>query len=134
MRQLVYALRFRGDAESVGVDGNVLATAATATGCVIRSRINADGLTGVVRTEPGDEAICASELVMINASTFVQAGTVAFGGDRLRFSTIGHGHFLSGPDAGQRHGAAMWRVEGGTGQFAGAWGTIAVSFELGGAG
>ncbi|HEY7034017.1 MAG TPA: hypothetical protein VH482_21955 [Thermomicrobiales bacterium] len=127
MRQLVYALRFRGEARRIGIDGNVLKTAAGASGCTLRARIAADGLSGSLQPEFDGEATSESELVLTGATTFQQAGTIEFGtgGHRLRFSTVGSGHLGSGPESDRRYGAAIWQVDGGEGQFAGAVGLIA---------
>ena len=132
MRQLVYVLRFHGEARRYGVDGNVLKTAATAPGCTIRSHVGVEGLSGSLQAAHGEEATFESELVFTGATTFQEAGTIHFGpgGNWLRFSTIGSA-FL-GPAKGDacRHGAAIWRVDGGEGQFAGATGLIASTFVI----
>jgi hypothetical protein len=65
-------------------------------------------------------------------TSFQEVGTIAFGdGHVLRFSTVGSGHLASGADPARRHGAAVWRVEGGEGQFAGASGLITSNFVVG---
>jgi hypothetical protein len=46
----------------------------------------------------------------------------------LRFATLGSGYLGPGPDDTRRHGAGVWRVEGGEGQFAGARGLITSNF------
>jgi hypothetical protein len=136
MRQLIYALRFRGNAERIGVDGNVLKTAASAAGCTIRSRIGGEGLSGSVRPALGGEATFESELTFTGATTFQEAGTIVFGtgGHRLRFSTVGSGHLALASDANRRHGASIRRVDGGEGQFAGAAGLIVSNFFVSDAG
>ena len=45
-------------------------------------------------------------------------------------NTIGEGHIGASPEAGLSHGAVMWRIEQGTGQFAGATGIITSNFTL----
>jgi len=132
MRQLIYALRFRGETIRIGIDGNVHETAASASGCTMRSRIDAGGLNGSLRPERGPEAVLESELTFTGATTFQGVGTIAFGtgGHRLRFSTVGSGHLGPAHDADRRHGAVIWRVDGGDGQFAGASGLIASTFVL----
>jgi hypothetical protein len=126
MRQLIYALRFRGEAKRVGVDGNVLKTATSAPSCTISSRIEADGLIGRLCPASGEEATLESELIFTGETTFQEAGTISFGtgGHQLRFSSVGSGHLGAREEAGPRHGAAIWRVDGGIGQFAGATGLI----------
>jgi hypothetical protein len=136
MRQLVYALRFRGAVERIGPDGNVLKIATTGFGCTIVSRIATEGLSGSLRPEGGDEASLESELTFTGATTFQETGTITFGtGDhRLRFSTVGSGHLEPAPADAGRCGAAIWRVEGGEGQFEEATGLIASTFVIDDAG
>jgi hypothetical protein len=136
MRQLIYALRFHGEARRTGIDGNVLTTASTAPGCTIRSRVAADGLSGDLHPACGDEATLESELVLTGATTFQGGGTIrlGIGGHRLRFSTTGTAFLGPVSDDGRRHGAAIWRIEGGDGQFAGATGLIASTFVVDDAG
>lgn len=136
MRQLIYVLRFRGEAQRIGPDGNILKTAARAPGCTIRSRVGTEGLCGSVHSTGSDEATCESELVFTGAATFQQAGTIVFGtgGHRLRFSTVGSAYLGPAADDERRHGAAIWRVDGGEGQFAGASGLIASNFVVDAAG
>ena len=130
MRQIIYALRFCGKVRRTGIDGNVLTTASTAPGCTIRSRLAAEGLRATLHSACGDQATLESELVLTGATTFQGDGTIRFGigGHRLRFSTTGHAYLGPVSDDGCRHGAAIWRVEGGDGQFAGASGLIASTF------
>src|SRR5688500_13882878 len=115
MRQTIYALRFRGEANWVGVDGNLLRIVARASGCSMRSRFDEDGFHGEVRDEPGDEIRLESELTVTGATTFQEIGTITFGasGDCLRFSTCGSGHLESVAQGTGRRGAAVLQVDGG---------------------
>jgi hypothetical protein len=132
MRQIVYALRFRGEASWVGVDGNLLRVVARATGCSMRTWFNQDRLHGEVRDEPGDEIRLESELTITGATTFQEIGTIAFGasGDRLRFSTCGSGHLESVPLSTGRRGAAVLQVDDGERQFAAAHGLFASNYVV----
>ena len=136
MQELVYALRFRGEATHVGIDGNVLKTATTAPGCTIRSHVGIDGLRGSLHSTDGAEATCESELVFTGATSFQEAGTIRFGpgGHQLRFSTIGSAFLCPAKDDRSRQGAAIRLVDGGEGQFAGATGLIAATFIVNDAG
>ena len=91
MRQLIYALRFRGEAKQVGIDGAVLMTATSAPGCMIGTRIGPEGVSGSLHSAAGDEASLESEWVFTGTTTFQEVGTIVFGqgGHRLRFSTFG---------------------------------------------
>ena len=132
MRQLIYALRFRGEAKQAGIDGAVLMTATSAPGCTIGTRIGPEGVSGSLHSAAGDEASLESEWVFTGATTFQEVGTIVFGqgGHRLRFSTFGSAYL--GPTSNDkfRHGTAIRWVEGGEGQFAGASGLIASAFVV----
>jgi hypothetical protein len=136
MRRLIYGLRFRGAATRVGIDGTVFATATTAQGSTIGTRIGPEGVSGTLDPATGDEATLESEWVFTSATTFQETGTIAFGtgGHRLRFSTFGSAYLEPASDDGCRHGAAVRLVEGGEGQFAGARGLIASAFVVDDAG
>jgi hypothetical protein len=136
MPYIVYILRFTGEARHVGIDGNVLKTATGASSCAFETWIGVDGLQGALRTMKGENAGFESELVFTGETTFQQTGTIAFGaGDhRLRFSSVGSGHLARAKESDLRHGAAIWRVDGGDGQFAGATGLIVSNFVVSDAG
>lgn len=126
MREIIYALRFNGKAMPIGVDGNVLLTAATGSGCTLESRVGGDGLTASLHPSDGEEATFSSEMVFTGATTFQESGTIAFGsgGHALSFSTLGTAYLSPVLEDDRRLGAAIWRVDGGEGQFAGAHGLI----------
>ena len=56
MRRLIYALQFRGSAQRVGIDGNVLKTVTVAAGCAIQTLIGVDGTNGSLRPMAGQKA------------------------------------------------------------------------------
>lgn len=132
MPHLSYALRFRGEATSTGVDGNVLRIAATAPGCVFETRAGSAGLAGSLRELEDGAARYESEVVRTGASTFQESGTIDFGTEahRLWFSTVGSGWIGPAPPPWRFMGAAIWRIDKGEGQLAGAHGLIASIFRL----
>jgi hypothetical protein len=136
MRRLIYALRFRGNAQRVGIDGNVLKTATVAAGCASQTLIGLDGTNGTLKPLAGEDATFESELVFTGETTFQQTGTVTFGpgSHRLSFSSVGSGHLMPAPEVDLRHGAAVWQIDGGEGQFAGAIGLIVSNFLVSDAG
>lgn len=136
MQNLIYLLRFQGEAMPVGIDGNVLKALSSAPGCSVTSRIGTEGLRGSLRPERGTAATFEAELIVTGATTFQQAGTIVFGmgGHALRFSTVGSGYFAPPSKDGRRQGAAIWQIDGGEGQFAGASGLILSAFFLSDAG
>jgi hypothetical protein len=129
MRELLYAMRFTGQAQPVGDVGNVLRAATSAPSCTLTSVVGPNGLTGSLAVAAGGEASFASEVTVTDETRFLEVGTIDFGaGHRLRFTTVGSGHLAPSADPTRKHGAVMWRVEGGDGQFAGASGLIASNF------
>jgi hypothetical protein len=136
MPLVVYALRFQGFAQPDGIDGNLLKTETRAPGCTVRSLIGSEGLIGTLQPVLGEESTFDAELTLTGATTFQEAGTITFGpaGHLIRFSSAGSGHLMSSPEVDLRHGAAIWRIDGGEGQFAGASGLIVSNFLVSDAG
>lgn len=125
MRQVIYAMRFEGQAEAVGPDGNLLRAATSGPSATITSLVGPDGLSGTLQPADGGAATFESEVTMTGETSFLESGTIAFGdGHRVRFSTVGQGYVSAGAEPGTSHGTIMWQVEGGEGQFAGATGLI----------
>jgi hypothetical protein len=132
MRQLVYALRFTGQATPASPDGTVLTVATTAPSSSVTSTVGPDGLAGSLQPVVGGEATFSSEVTFTGATSFQEVGTIAFGaGHLLRFSTVGSGYLGASPDPARKHGTVSWRVEGGEGQFAGASGLITSNVFVG---
>ena len=130
MPQLVYTLRFTGRATPTGLDGSVLDVKATVPSATFAATIGPDELVTVLVPDAGAEAVFASVLTFTGETSFQEVGTIVFGeGNLLRFATVGSGYVSSAPDG--RHGAAVWRVDGGAGQFAGARGLITAHVLLG---
>jgi hypothetical protein len=92
MRQLIYAMRFTGQAAPANDAGTVLKAATKAPSSVLTSTVGADGLTGSLQPADGGEARFASEVTFTGETTFQEVGTIAFGeGNVLRFGTVGSG-------------------------------------------
>jgi hypothetical protein len=131
MRQVVYAIRFTGHAAPASADGGVLTVMATAPSATTTSTVGPDGLGDGLDAATGDEVTLASEVTITGATSFHAVGMIGFGsGHRLRVAAVASGYLAPGPDAG-KHGAVVWRVEGGEGQFAGARGLITSNFLVG---
>jgi hypothetical protein len=132
VRELIYAMRFAGNAEPVGTAGNVLQAATTAPSSTLTATVGPDGLSGTLAPATGGEGTFASEVTFTGDTGFQEVGTIAFGdGNVLRFSTVGSGHLGASADPTRKHGTVMWRVDGGDGQFAGASGFITSNFLVG---
>jgi len=130
MRQIIYAMQFTGRATPTNTGGTVLKATTTAPSCSITSSVTAEGVRGTLQRAAGEAAVFESEVVFSDASTFQEAGTIAFGqnGHRLRFSTVGKGYLGASADPTRKQGTVMWRVDAGEGQFAGAIGMITSNF------
>lgn len=129
---IVYVLQFRGEVQRTGIDGSVVKTITGASSCSIDTQVDENGVSGSITTAMRDKAILVSELVLTGATTFQQTGRIVFGsgGHGFSFATIGSGHFDSAAPGEGQHGAAIWRLERGEGQFAGATGLIASNFVV----
>ena len=129
MREVIYALRFSGQAEPVGEVGNVLKATTSAPSSALASTIGADGLTGTLAPASGDAATFESEVTFTGETSFLETGTIGFGdGNRLTFATVGSGYLAPSADPRRKHGTVMWKVDRGEGQFAGASGLITSNF------
>jgi hypothetical protein len=132
MRELLYAMRFSGQATPVGTAGSVLKAATTAPSSVLTSIIGPDGLTSSLKPIDGESATFESEVTFTSESSFQEVGTISFGnGNVVRFGTVNSGYLGASPDSALKHGTVMWRVEGGGGQFTGATGLITSNFFVG---
>jgi hypothetical protein len=132
MKQVVYAMQFKGSvAPKAGVSG-VIKASTTAASCTLSSVVGPDGLTGMLLPAPGGKASFESEVTLTGDTSFSEVGTIRFGDSNhsLRFSTVGQGFLGKSPDPALQHGSVMWRVEDGKGQFAGASGLITSNFTL----
>jgi hypothetical protein len=135
MRQIVFAVRFRGEASWIGVDGNLLRIVARSSGNSMRTWFDRSGLHGEMHDESGGEIRLESELTITGATTFQEIGTISFGehGDCLRVSTSGSGHVEPAGQEGDRSGAAVLQIDGGDRWFAGAHGMLTSTYAIDGA-
>jgi hypothetical protein len=129
VREVMYALQFSGQAEEVGEVGNVLKATTSAPSSTISSTVGVEGLTGTLAPAAGDAATFTSEVTFTGETSFLETGTIGFGDrNQLRFSTVGSGYLAPSADPTRKQGTVMWRIEEGTGQFAGASGLITSNF------
>lgn len=131
MAQIVFNLQFRGTA-APGAESGVMKATTSATSCKMETIIGPDGVKGTFSPAEGGLAYFESEVRITAPDTFTESGTISFGdGDHsLRFTTIGQGHMGPSADPKHMHGAVIWKVEGGEGQFEGATGLITSNFIL----
>ena len=132
MYELIYAMRFTGQATPSSMDGNVLKAATTAPSFTLTATVGSDGLSSAIHPADGGEATFTSEVTFTSETSFQEVGMIGFGeGHLLHFSTVGSGYLEASADPARKHGTVMWRVDGGEGQFAGATGLITSNFFVG---
>lgn len=132
MKELVFALQFKGKAQPVmGAEGK-LAAKTSASSQILRTALTAKGVQVKAESRPGPRATFESEVQVTGEGTFVESGRISYSkAGRLTFKTVGQG--VLGPSAvdGLQRGAVIWEVSEGTGQFAGATGLITSNFTVG---
>ena len=132
MKELVFALQFKGKARPVeGVEGK-LAAKTTAGGQVLRTVVTPKGIQAKSESRPGPRATFESEVQVTGEGMFLESGHIRYGrAGRVTFKTVGHG--VLGPSGidGLQRGAVIWEVTEGTGLFAGATGLITSNFTVG---
>lgn len=127
LQPIAYSLQFRGRITSPSP--RVLEQRASAPSQVLTTTVDANGLAGRVQPAEGEEALLVSRLVLAHDGSFDQSGTIEFApGHVLAFRSVGAARLGRSPDPHLRHGAAVWEVEGGEGQFRGARGRITSNF------
>jgi hypothetical protein len=131
MPQIIFNLQFRGAATPAGESGVMKATT-SATSCSMETIMDSSGVTGTFSPVEGGLAYFESEVRITSPEAFTESGSITFGegDDLLRFSTVGTGHLSPSSDPKQMHGAVIWKVDGGEGQFEGATGLITSNFLL----
>lgn len=136
MKQIIYAMQFKGQAAPKAGSSTVMKAATTASSCRLTTVAGPAGVNATLEPASGGTARFESEVTITGDSSFLESGSIRFGdGDnRLRFSTVGEGYLGDSPDPALKHGSVVWRVDGGEGQFAGAGGLITSNFTIGGAG
>ncbi len=135
MRQIGYAMQFRGSAGPQEGKENELSARSGSTTNGLSTALGADGPTVSVDDAPAERASFTSSVQIAEDGSFTEDGTIDFGAaGTLDFSTIGSGWM--GPSAvdGLTHGAINWRIDGGTGPLAGASGIITSNFTVSGSG
>jgi hypothetical protein len=129
MRELVFALEFRGTA-GAGADGRRRARS-TAPSQSLTTVLGGDGVHAEVKTVDGDEAVLESAVERFADGTFVEDGTITYGSaGSVTFETIGRGWVGPAPLGGWVVGGVVWNITRGDGAFAGARGLITSNFTV----
>ena len=145
MRQVIYAMQFKGQVASVGTSPSVMKATATATSCTITTIVGPEGVSATLQPAAEGGAVFESEVTLIGGfesevtsvgeAGFKESGTITFGGGhRLRFSTVGQGYLGPSADPQLKQGSVIWHIDSGEGQFDGAQGLITSNFTVSDAG
>jgi hypothetical protein len=131
VRELVFALEFRGRGGPVPGSATERRARTTAPSQLWRAILGPEGVRAAVELVAGGAAVLESRVERAPDGTFVEDGTITYGGaGSVRFDTIGRGHVGPAPDGHGSHGVVMWRITGGDGRFAGAQGLITSNFTV----
>ncbi len=132
MREIVFALEFRGTAAPVQGTSNKLRARTVAADQTLRTALKADGVQAALDRSGTETATFESEVEIVAEGAFLESGSITYGAaGKVTFKTVGRG--LLGPSAmpGVQRGAVIWEVTGGDGQFRGAQGLITSNFTVG---
>jgi hypothetical protein len=134
MKQLIYAMQFKGTASGQGP----LVASLTSPSETITLCISGEGVSSTIAPSEGDSAAFKSEVTFLDPAqtAFTESGTITFGygGHVLHFSTVGQGFIVDSPDPSLKHGTVTWQIDRGEGQFEGAQGLITANFLISGTG
>jgi hypothetical protein len=132
MKELVFALEFKGNAGPVPGSDKRLQAKTSATSQTLRSILRADGIQASVESAGAGSASFQSEVEIVGEGMFVESGTIQYGdAGKVSFRTVGRGTLGPSPIADVQRGAVMWEVTGGDGRLAGAQGLITSNFTVG---
>src|SRR5438445_9843667 len=132
MKELVFALQFKGKAGPVEGSDVKLAAKTSAGGQVLRTAVTAKGLQVKSESKPGPRATFESEVQMTGEGSFVESGRISYGkAGKVTFKTLGQGVLGPSPVNGGQRGAVVWEVTEGGGQVAGATGLITSNLTFG---
>ena len=132
MKELVFALEFKGSAGPVPGSDNKLRAKTSATGQTLRSVLKPDGVQAAIEPAGGDSATFESEVEMVGEGAFLESGTIKYGSaGKVTFKTVGRGVLGPSPLTGAQRGAVIWEITGGDGRFKGAQGIITSNFTVG---
>jgi hypothetical protein len=131
VRELVFALEFRGRGGPVPGSATERRARTTAPSQAWRATVGPDGVSAAVEPVAGGSAVLESRVERAPDGSFVEDGTITYGrAGSVTFDTVGRGHVGPAPDGRGSHGVVMWRITGGDGRFAGARGLITSNFTV----
>ena len=131
MRQVVFALEFRGRAEPVPGSDKERRARSTAPSQRLATVLEPEGVQTRMETLAGDTARLESRVERFGDGTFVEDGTITYGRmGAVTFETLGRGWVAPAPLPGWVLGGVVWTITGGTGRLVGARGLITSNFTV----
>jgi len=131
MREVVFALEFRGRAGAVAGAPNLRAARTTAPSQRLSTLLGEDGVRAGVEPFAGDIAVLESRVERFGDGTFIESGTIRYGAaGSIVFETVGRGWVGPAPHGAGVVGGVLWRVREATGRLAGAEGVITSNFTV----
>ena len=125
MRELVFALEFKGRAAPVPGSETKRQARSTAPSQTLSTVLGRDGVSAGVATAVGESAVLESRVERFGDGTFVEDGRITYGaGGAVTFETIGRGWVTPAPRPGWMVGGVLWTITAGDAAFAGARGLI----------
>jgi len=132
MKELVFALEFKGSAAPVPGSDKSLRAKTLATSQTLRSVLSAGGIQAAVESAGAGSASFESEVDIVGEGLFVESGSIRYGdAGSVSFRTVGRGTLGPSPVDGLQRGAIVWEVTGGDGRLVGAQGLITSNFTVG---
>jgi hypothetical protein len=132
MREVVFALEFRGTAEPVPGSPNTRRARSTAPSQTLSTVLEGDGVRARIEPVVGGSAVLESRVERFGDGSFVEDGTITYGAaGSVTFETLGRGWVGPAPVPGCMVGGVVWTITRGDGAFAGARGIITSNFTVG---
>jgi hypothetical protein len=131
MREIVFALEFRGTAGAVAGSESRRQARSVAGSQALSTVLGGEGIAARVEPVAGESAVLESRVERFGDGSFVEDGTITYGSaGTVTFETLGRGWVGPAPRSGWVVGGVVWTITGGTGGFAGARGVITSNFTV----
>ena len=131
MREVVFALEFRGTARPVAGSTTERRATSEAPSQRLTTVLAPDGVEARMEPIAGERAILRSRVDRFGDGSFVEDGTITYGrAGTISFETVGRGTVASSPITGWTRGAVVWTITDGDGVFLGAQGLITSNFTV----
>jgi hypothetical protein len=131
MREVVFALEFRGTAGPVPGAEHLREARSTAPSQTLSTVLSKDGVHARVEAAAGDTAVLESRVERFGDGSFVESGTITYGAaGSIVFETIGRGWVSPAPDGSGVVGGVLWRIREATGRLTGVQGLISSNFTV----